>query len=143
METFELASKAWLEELFRLLREAAQQHPEVTFSVCEVFTKVPARLGPDEEGNVAWHGFLRDGEVNLGLGEVPAEAVDVKTVGEWQTIVPLAHHKINLSDPADFARYQQMGDEAAASGKVRRFGDRTKAPLALVSVHNALAERTA
>lgn len=143
MERFELASRAWIEELFRLFREAARQHPEVTFSVCEVFTHVPRRLDPDGEGNVAWHGFIRNGEADLCLGEVAVDAVDVKTIGEWEAIAPLARHKIDLADPQGFARYQALTEQAAAEGRIQRFGDRSRVPLAFVGIHNALAERTA
>jgi hypothetical protein len=142
-ERFELASKAWFDELFRLFREVASEHPEIEFSVCEVFTAVPARLNPDAEGKIAWRGYLRGGKVDLAMGEVPPEAVDVKTVIDWQSTVPLARMKIDLGDPEDLARYMALGEKVAAEGRMQRFGDRTKAPPALIGVHNALADRTA
>ena len=142
-EKFELASAAWFAELFRLVRETAREHPEVTFSVCEVFTDVPQRLDPDAEGKIAWHGFLRGGRADLAMGEVPPEAVDLKTVIDWQSTVPLARMKIDLTDPQDLARYMELGDKVAADGRMQRFGDRSKAPPALIGVHNALAELTA
>jgi hypothetical protein len=142
-DKFELASKAWFEELFRLFREAVHEHPEITFSVCEVFTHVPARLGPDASGVIAWNGFLHGGQAELAMGEVPPEAVDIKTVVEWKAVLPFARHKIDLADPVDFARYQANGDKLVADGRMQRFGDRSKAPLVLVGVHNTLAERTA
>jgi hypothetical protein len=142
-ERFEFASKTWLEETFRLFTEAAARHPDVRFSLCEVFTNVPDRLGPDERGRVAWHAFIREGRAECGIGEVPAEKVDIKTVGDWEALLPAARYKIDLSDPQDFARFQAVTERAAAEGRLERFGDRSKVPLAFVSIHNALADRTA
>ena len=142
-EKFELASKAWFDELFRLIRDVARENPELAFSVCEVFTAVPARLNPDAAGKIAWRGYLRGGNADLAMGEVPPEAVDVKTIIDWQSTVPLARMKIDVADPQDLARYMELGDQVAAEGRMQRFGDRSKAPPALIGVHNALAERTA
>ena len=142
-DKFELASKAWFDELFRLFREAAKQHPEIQFSVCEVFTDVPQRLAPDAKGQIAWRGFIQGGVADLAMGEVPPEAVDIKTIANWEHTVPFARMKIDLSDPANFARYMKLADEAAEAGHMKRFGDRNKAPLEMVAIHNTLAERTA
>ncbi len=142
-DKFELASKQWFDELFRLLREAAKEHPEITFSVCEVFTGVPARLHPDSRGTIAWHGFLHGGHAELTMGEVPPDAVDVKTIAEWEAVLPFGRQKIDLSDPEAFARYQAESNKAAAEGTIQHFGDRSKAPMALVGVHNVLADKTA
>ena len=142
-DKFELASKAWFEELFRQFRETAAAHPEITFSVCEVFTNVPARLHPDAQRQLAWRGFIRSGMADLAFGEVTAEEVDIKTIADWQSTVPFARMKIDLADPEGLARYTELADQAAAAGKMQRFGDRTKVPLEFITVHNALAERTA
>src|SRR5438093_1437610 len=96
-EKFELASNAWFEELFRLFREIAAQHPEITFSVCEVFTGVPPRLNPDAKGNIAWHGFLLGGEADLGFGESRPEQVDIKTIADWESTLPFARMKIDVA----------------------------------------------
>ena len=142
-DKFELASKVWFDELFRLFREVAKKHPEISFSVCEVFTGVPARLSPDDKGQIAWRGYIKNGEAELAMGEVPPEAVDVKTIAVWEHTVPFARMKIDLADPASFASYQKLAEEAAAAGHMQHFGDRTKAPLQMIEVHNTLAERTA
>ena len=142
-EKFELASKAWFEELFRLFREIAAQHPAITFSVCEVFTGVPQRLRPDAQGRIAWRGFLRGGEADLGFGEVNPEQVDIKTIADWESTVPFARMKIDLADAKQVAEYMALADKAAAEGRMQRFGDRTKVPPVFFGIHNALAERTA
>jgi hypothetical protein len=143
VEMFELASKEWFAELFRLFREAAREHPEITFSVCEVFTGVPARLRPDARGRIAWRGFIRSGTADLALGEVTPEEVDIKTIADWESTVPFARMKIDTADPHDLARYMELADQAAAEGKMQRFGDRSRVPIEFIAVHNALAERTA
>jgi len=142
-DKFELASKAWFDELFRLFRDAAKAHPEIKFSVCEVFTHVPERLSPDAKGQIAWRGFIADGKADLAMGEVPTEAVDVKTIANWEHTVPFARMKIDLTNPADFERYVKLADEAEAAGHMQRFGDRNKAPLEMIQIHNTLAEKTA
>ena len=142
-DKFELASRQWFDELFRLFRESAKQHPEMSFSVCEVFTGVPQRLSPDAKGEIAWHGFIKNGEAKLAMGEVAPEAVDIKTIAEWEHTVPFARMKIDISDAASFANYLKLADEAEQAGHMKRTGDRTKAPLEMISIHNTLAERTA
>jgi hypothetical protein len=141
-EKFELASKAWFDELFRLFRETAAEHPEITFSLCEVFTGVPQRLNPDAQGKIAWRGFIRGGKADLEMGEVAPEQVDIKTIADWQSTVPFARMKIDFSNPQEVANYMAMADKAAAEGHMQRFGDRTKVPTVFIGIHNALAERT-
>jgi hypothetical protein len=141
--TFEVASKAWFDELFRLFREAAREHPEIAFSLCEVFTHVPKHLDPDAGGKIAWHGFIQGGRAELAMGEMPEEKVDLKTIAEWEAILPAARTKIDLANPEAFVRYQAEADKLAAEGRVQRFGDRSKVPAVFVGIHNALAERTA
>lgn len=141
-EKFELASAAWFREAFRLFDEAAKAHPEVEFSVCEVFRKVPEHLDPGPDGTIAWHATIRGGRAVCAMGEVDAAAVDVKTVADWDAVLPAARYKIDFGDPADLARYQQLTAKAHAEGRIVRQGDVSKAPPSLFAVHNALAERT-
>jgi hypothetical protein len=143
VEKFELASKAWFEELFRLFREVAREHPEITFSLCEVFTHVPKRLGPDAAGKIAWHGFIQGGRAELAMGEMREDKVDLKTIAEWEAILPAARATIDLADPENFLRYQAEAEKLAAEGRIQRFGDRSKVPPVFISIHNALADRTA
>ena len=142
-EKFELASKAWFDEIFRLFREAAAAHPEIDFSVCEVFTGVPARLNPDAEGKIAWYGYLKNGKADLHMGEVDPSKVVVKNIADWEATVPLARAHIDLTTPEGVAAYTKMSEDAAASGKLERFGDRTKVPMQLIGIHNSIARLTA
>ena len=143
METkFELASAQWFREVFRLFEEAAKAHPDIEFSVCEVFRDVPERLEPQPDGTLAWHATIRGGRAVCAMGEVDAAAVDVKTVAEWEAVLPAARYKIDFGDPADLARYQQLTAKATAEGRIVRHGDVSKASPSLFAVHNALAERT-
>jgi len=140
-EKFELASQAWFDEVFRLFAKVAGENPDLSFSVCEVFTKVPSRLGPDGDGRKAWHAFIRDGRSEAAMGEVAGSKVDVKTIAEWEAVLPAARARIDLT-PEGLARYQQLSAQAVADGRIQRSGDTTKAPPALVAVHNALADLT-
>ena len=142
-EKFELASQAWFDEIFRLFTEVARRHPHVKFSVCEVFTNVPARLNPDAEGKIAWYGYLENGKADLHMGEVEPSAVDVKNIADWESTVPLARAHIDLTTPEGIAAYTKMTEDAFASGKLQRFGDRTKVPMELIGIHNAIAAKTA
>lgn len=141
-EKFELASEAWFREAFRLFEETAKANPEIEFSVCEVFRNVPARLGPGPDGTLAWHATIRGGRAVCSMGEVDAAAVDVKTVADWEAVLPAARYRIDFGDPEDLARYQQLTASATAEGRIIREGDVSKAPPSLFAVHNALAERT-
>ena len=142
-DKFELASKQWFDELFRLFREAAKANPTMTFSVCEVFTGVPARLSPNAKGEIAWYGIIKDGQAKLEMGEVAPDAVDIKTIADWEHTVPFGRMKIDVSDPENFQRYMKLADEAAEAGHMKRVGDRNKAPLEMIQIHNTLADRTA
>jgi hypothetical protein len=142
IERFEVGSDGWLEVLFSLFREMAREHPEITFSTCMVLTGVPRRLNPDAEGRIAWHGFVRNGAADLRRGEVAPDAVDLKTEHDWESSLEVARARIDLADPETVVRIETMRADAAAKGLFRRFGDPSKAPVELVDVHNALAERT-
>lgn len=141
-EKFELASSMWFKEIFRLFEEAAASDTGIDFSLCEVFTHVPERLAPDSDGHIAWHAVIKDGVAELAMGELPAEDVTLKTVAEWEAVLPAARSVIGPTSPEDLARHQKLSEQAVAEGRIQHFGDREHIPPAFIEVHNAIAART-
>jgi hypothetical protein len=134
----EFASDAWFAELRRLLGTYVAAEPrELTFSLCEVFTGVPAHLDRTGDRRIAWHCRISDGKPNFAYGEIDADA---KTVVDYQWVLPLARMKLG---PDNAAEYQAMSQEGAASGKMVSTGNYSKVPASFSQLHNDLAGITA
>lgn len=137
-EKIEFASPEWLAALERLVRDyTAKAGDGVELSLCEVFTGVPAHLDKNGNGIIAWYCRIKGGEVEFAEGEIPE--ADIKTVTDYQFILPFARLKI---DPGNMADYEVKLAEGAKAGKIDRRGDRSKVPPAFYGMHNDLAEIT-
>jgi hypothetical protein len=134
----EFASPEWFAALREMFSAYAEKAPAgLDFSVCEVFTGVPAHLDPDGSGVIAWHCRITPGRFDFAYGE--SDEVDMKTVTDYQFILPFARMKLGAETAEDYQRQMQAGLE---SGKIRRTGDGSKAPPELYAIHNDLAEIT-
>lgn len=137
-EKIEFASPEWLTALENLVRVyTARAGDDVELSLCEVFTDVPAHLDRNGDGTIAWYCRIKGGEVEFAEGEI-AEA-DIKTVTDYQFILPFARMKI---DPGNMSAYETQLAEGTKAGKLDRSGDRSKVPPAFYGMHNDLAEIT-
>jgi hypothetical protein len=137
-EKIEFASPEWLAALEKLVRTyTAKAGNDVELTLCEVFTGVPEHLDKNGDGTIAWYCRINGGEVEFAEGEI-AEA-DIKTVTDYQFILPFARMKI---DPSNMAVYETQLAEGAKAGKIDRRGDRSKVPTAFYGMHNDLAEIT-
>lgn len=137
-ESIEFASPEWLAALEKLLRAyTASAGNDVELSLCEVFTGVPGHLDKNGDGTIAWYCRIKGDEVEFAEGEI-AEA-DIKTVTDYQFILPFARMKI---DPGNLASYETQLAEGSKAGKIDRRGDRSKVPPAFYGMHNDLAEIT-
>jgi hypothetical protein len=138
-EKIEFASPQWHAALRELLKKYIKlAGPGVELSICEVFTGVPAHLDRDGTGVIAWNCRIRDGELEFADGEV--DDADIKTVADYDFILPFARMKL---EPGNMAEYQQMQEEGVRAGKLVHQGDRSKVPPAFYGMHNELAEITA
>ena len=138
-EKVEFASPEWLETLRAMMQRYTDMvGPDLTLSICEVFTGVPAKLDKNGTGVIAWHCFIKDGKVSFHDGEIPT--ADLKTVADYAFILPFAKMKIEPETAADYSRQQEDG---AKAGKLVSSGDRTKVPQAFYGMHNELADMTA
>ena len=134
----EFAGEEWFAELRRLLDIYVAAEPrDLRFSLCEVFTDVPAHLDRTGDGQVAWHCRISDGKPNFAFGEIEADA---KTVVDYQWVLPLARMKLG---PDNAAEYQAISQAGAASGKMVSTGDYSKVPASFSQMHNDLAGITA
>lgn len=128
----EFAGDEWLEAIASKLARFAAANPNVTLSICEVFTDAPARLG----GRIAWHARIAGGRSAFARTEI--DDADIKNIADYDTILPFA--RLHLSEETKPV-YEQMMAEALASGKLRRVGT-VDAPAALHALHNEMAEIT-
>jgi hypothetical protein len=135
----ELASPEWLSTLKSLIeRYMKAAGPDVNLSICEVFTNVPEHLDKNGNGAIAWHCRIDGGRLHFADGEI--DDADIKTIADYDFIVPFARMKL---DPGNMAEYQAMQEAGAKAGKVIHQGDRSKVPPAFYGMHNELADITA
>jgi hypothetical protein len=138
-EKVEFASPAWFAALrSRFEAYAATAPADTDFSVCEVFTGVPAHLDKDRSGVIAWHCRITPGRFDFAYGE--SDAVDMKTVTDYAFILPFARMMLGPDTAEEYQRRMQGGLE---DGRISRTGDSSKAPQALYAIHNDLAAITA
>jgi hypothetical protein len=134
----ELASPEWLAALEDLIDAyTAKAGGGVELSICEVFTRVPKHLDKHGDGKLSWYCRIKEGRLEFEEGEI--DDADIKTVADYEFILPFARMKI---DPGNMQAYQSKLDEGAAAGKITRRGDRSKVPPAFYGMHNDLAEIT-
>jgi len=135
----EFASPEWMVALREMIEFCVKEiGPDVSFSLCEVFTSVPAHLDRSGNGAIAWHCIIRNGVVDFDYGEI--DNADIKTIADYAYILPFARTKIEASN---MDAYKEEQEEGVRSGKVTHFGDRSKIPAAFYGMHNELAEITA
>lgn len=135
----EFASPEWFAATRAMFEAYAAVAPkDFEFSVCEVFTNVPAHLDRDGTGVIAWNFRIADNRFHFAYGE--ADDVDMKTVSDYDFILWFARTKIAPDTAAEYQSRMQAGVE---TGKVRRMGDGSKAPPELYAIHNDLADITA
>lgn len=140
MTKVEFASPAWLAALNAMLgRYSAAAGPDTTLSICEVFTNVPKHLDANGDGRIAWHCRIEGGRVAV-FAEGEVDDADIKTVADYQFILPFARMKL---EPGVNEEYQRQQAEGARLGKVTHLGDRSKVPPAFYGMHNELADMTA
>ena len=140
-ERLVFASNAWLDALRSIMvqrAEAANGDLPDGFSMCEVFTDVPAEV--NDSSRVAWHCRVADGAFAWELGEV--DDVQRKIVADWETILPVAR-TVFAEDPAKAAEVQQAMAKALAEGKVSVTGGLGPQPTVFAAVHDEIARLTA
>lgn len=137
-EKWEFASPGWLQalkgEIERLL---AAGKSRANWSFCEVFTDVPPHLDRHKTGKIAWHCRIKDGKPHFV--EAEADDIDVKTIGDYQYLLPLAHLHI---DPAATKELAAIWEDGARRGLLRRIGDGSGRPAELADLHNAAVSFT-
>jgi hypothetical protein len=133
-EKWEFASPGWLRALKSEIEQLlAAGNSRANWSLCEVFTGVPPHLDRDKTGIIAWHCRIKDGKAHFSETEV--DDVDVKTIGDYQYLLPLAHLHI---DPAALKEVAAIWEDGARRGLLRRVGDGSGRPAELAGLHNAV-----
>ena len=135
----EFASPEWLAALKGMIMNYMEKAgPDVELSICEVFTGVPKHLDKHGNGVLSWHCRIANGKLHFAEGEI--SDADIKSVCDYQFILPFARMKVG---PSTMAEYERMQAEGTRTGELKREGDRSKVPPAFYGMHNELAEITA
>ena len=141
---YRFGTREWLAALHAIIceraRVAAVSRPDFSYSICEVYTDVPAELALQPGGRTAWYATVRGADVSFELEE--RDAVDFKAVADYATVVPLGQFdSMGRADRA--AKLQDMGKAAVASGKLKMTGASPGGDGPLGSLHDAIAKLTA
>ena len=141
---YRFGSAEWLAALHAIIceraRAAAVSHPDFSYSICEVYTDVPADIALRPGGRTAWHAVVRGADVSFELKE--SDAVDFKAVVDYATVIPLGQFDtMGRADRA--ATLQKMSKAAIASGKLKMIGSPPAGEGPLGSLHDAIAKLTA
>jgi hypothetical protein len=140
-EKYELGSPDWLAMLkgiFEQILAAGGQSDDVEFSMCEVYTDVPARISAEPQ--VAWYLRVKAGEMIFLTEEV--DDVDIKIVGQWALLSKLSSLEYGEAGlPPDAAA------EVAKATEERTFlftasPTMQPPPPGFAAVHNQVARRT-
>ncbi|MCP5433366.1 MAG: hypothetical protein H6923_08870 [Alphaproteobacteria bacterium] len=141
---YAFASREWLAALHAViavrLEAAGEAARGLAYSMCEVYRGVPAHLGPDADGTLAWHCRIADGALEFGLGELPG--ADLKVAGTYEALLPIARIDAS-SGPEAAKRLAALAGAAMASGTLAIEGDLAARPAPLLAVHDAIARLTA
>ena len=133
----EFASPEWFDFFGKLLVSYAAVNGTPDGVTCEVYRRVPPHLSPS--GTLAWTRRVRGGEAEFKLEECRNEEADVKLVGEYGALLPLA--RLVIGD--DTSRFERMMDEATTSGAVEIVRERREPDVPRdFTIHNIMAVLT-
>ena len=139
---YEFASPQWLAALHGIIVERADREaevkPQLSMSICEVFTDAPARLaGP--ERRIVWSCVVQGGEIDFRLAE--RDDVRMKVVVPYDKVLALGRYDTR-GDPARAAELAAIAAALRASGDMQTIGPHHPEPQAISSVHDAIARLT-
>ncbi len=139
MSKYEFAGVEWMNALHREIAAMAKDaDPALRYHFCEVFTGVPKHLDRNGTGVLSWNCRIEGSRVFFA--ETEANDVDLKTIGDYDYLVPLAHWLVDDETRVAFNAYLQEGMQ---SGKLKQTGDPARFPAVLVGLHNAVIAFTA
>jgi hypothetical protein len=141
---YRFGSREWLAAIHAIFCErarlAAVARPDYSYSICEVYTGVPAEIATLPGGRTAWHARVRGADVTFELEE--RDDVDFKAVVDYATVIPLGQFD-TLGKPDRAATLQEMSKAVIASGKLKMTGTPPGGDGPLGSIHDAIAKLTA
>jgi hypothetical protein len=136
------ASEAWTAELEQAMAAAfASAAPDtqgIHFSICEVYTGVPADLAP--AGRLSWHCVFAGGGMLFQREELPT--ADLHITVDYETVLPVARIAVE-GDAARQTEMERLIGAAIAAGKFTVRGDPSQNPAFLAGVHDRVAKVTA
>mgnify|MGYP001561447267 CR=1 FL=1 len=137
------ASPGWMAFMHGMVAERASrlaaEAPDISWSLCEVFTDPPASLSADG-APIAWHVIVRDGEVTFAATE--SDAVEFKVIVDYEGVVPLGRYDTR-GDPDRAAELTAMSQALIAEGRMQTIGDRSNRDPRIGNFHDPIARVTA
>jgi hypothetical protein len=141
---YRFGSREWLAAIHAIFCErarlAAVARPDYAYSICEVYTGVPAEIAILPGGRTAWHARVRGADVTFELEE--RDDVDFKAIVDYATVIPLGQFDTR-GNPDRVATLQEMSKAVIASGKLKMTGTPPGGDGPLGSIHDAIAKLTA
>lgn len=141
---YEFLTRPWFAALHGIICEKADNFAKTgegfRYSICEVFTGVPAHLANTADGKAAWHAFIHGAEVEFGLAERDDTAF--KVVVDYVSVIPLSRYDtMGRTDRA--AELQSLAAALAADGRLVARGTSPSVEGALGGLHDAIVRLTA
>jgi hypothetical protein len=141
---YEFGSLQWFACLHGIICERAATvgalHPELAYSICEVFTDVPGGSSLDGASTIAWSAHITGKEVEFVLEE--RDDVDFKVVIAFDEVPPLARYD-TMGRPERAAELAKMLEAVQARGRCRVLRLRPGSAELLGSFHDPIAKLTA
>jgi hypothetical protein len=113
--------------------------PDVSWSICQVYTEPPVELSPDGRPLV-WHSIIKDGVVTFGPED--RSDVDYYVVVGYNDVLPIARFDTR-GDPERRAELSRMSGALVESGRMTVNGDRDRRDPRIGDFHDPLARVTA
>ncbi len=140
---YAFASAEWFACLHGIISERAfavgAAHPDLTYSICEVFIDAPADSPLTKGGQMAWYAVVKGQEVRFGLDEI--DDVDFKVFIPFEEVPALARYDTR-GDPDRAAELAGLVAEVVARGRFRSIGERSNSAEVIGSFHDAISRLT-
>jgi hypothetical protein len=145
MQRYQFVSDEWISELRDEL-EAGLQGVDIgnlDFVLCEEYTNPPDHLQDAITGTAAFHIQIKDGNVLVAKGSLPAEETSYKIIADYEAIRQMAV-LTHAQAAAEGINAQERAAELVRTGQLQVLGDMGLRPetFTKVNLHDRMAPKT-